>query len=214
MLTAASPNRRDALKVRHRAAILDAARELVAERGGPGFTVDELAERADVARRTVFNHFPSVDDILITLCVDSLDVVIEEFMATVAAIPVGDGSRESMFNELSESLRASDVPVAIARISLILGEPGADPSREQILTDQAFARAADRLLREVERRHPDADSFDVELLVGSLMNGLIVSARHWTQSCGVRLDSEGRTEWRRLLDRLIESMRSGYMLSS
>jgi hypothetical protein len=53
----------------------------------------------------------------------------------------------------------------------------------------------------------------VELLVGSLMNGLIVSARHWTQRCGVRLDSEGRKEWRRLLDRLIESMRSGYMLS-
>jgi len=52
-----SIDRRAALKAKHRAAILQAARDLVDERGGRGFSVDELAARADVARRTVFNHF-------------------------------------------------------------------------------------------------------------------------------------------------------------
>lgn len=213
MLIVSPPNRRDALKARHREAILTAARELIAERGGPVFGVDELAAKADVARRTVFNHFGSMDEILVTLCGDVLDVVVDEFVATVAAVPVGDGTRESMFSEIAGPLRTSDLPGAIARMVGILGTPSTDRYRERTLSDQAFARAADRLLAEVVRRHPNADPFDAELLVGSLMNGVIVSARHWIQSGGVRLDPDGRAEWRRLLDRLIASMRSGYMLS-
>lgn len=210
MAIAPSTNRRDALKARHRLAILNAAHELVAEHGGPGFNVDELAARADVARRTVFNHFTSVDEILVTLCVEALDVLVDEFVGTVAALPLGDDSRAAMFNEIAETLRASDLPAAIAHMVGIFGEPGNDPIRERALSDRAFALAADGLLAEVLRRHPQTDRFDAELLVGSLMNGVIVAARYWIQFSGVRLDPEGRAAWQQLLDRLISSMRSGY----
>ena len=57
------------LKARSRRSILDAATALVIERGGPTFTVEELAERADVSRATVFNYFPSVSDVLVTASV-------------------------------------------------------------------------------------------------------------------------------------------------
>lgn len=210
MLLTQTPNRRDALKAQHRRAILAAATALVAERGGPSFTVDLLAERADVARRTIFNHFASLDEVVVTLCVDALDVLVDEFVATVAALPRSDDSRASMFDEIANSLKASDLPAAIAHIVGILGTPGTDQHRERILSDRAFTIAAERLLAEVLRRHPDADEFDAELMVGSLMNGVIVSGRHWIQFSGVRLDTEGRADWQRLLDRLIASMRSGY----
>lgn len=61
-------DRRAALKAKHRAAILQAARDLVDERGGREFSVDDLAARADIARRTVFNHFASLDEVLLAVC--------------------------------------------------------------------------------------------------------------------------------------------------
>lgn len=204
-----SVDRRDALKLRHRGAILAAARALINERGGPTFTVDELAARADVARRTVFNHFASTDEILLTLCGDVLDVVIDDFIDAVAAAPVGDGSRASMFAEIAQTFRSADLPGVIADVVKILGGPLGRSS--QALSDQAFARAGERLVDEVLRRNPGQDRLDAQLLVGSLMNGVMVISQHWVDHSGVRLDEEGRSEWQVLLTRLIDSVRSGYM---
>lgn len=44
---------------RNRERILDAARQLFAGRGFDAVTMTEIAEKAGVARATVFNHFPS-----------------------------------------------------------------------------------------------------------------------------------------------------------
>ncbi len=211
MLSSKTPDRRTTLKVRHRGAILAAARGLIDERGGPYFTVDELADRADVSRRTVFNHFASLDEIVLTLCDEALEVIIDDFIATVVAMPAGDGSRSSMFDEISHSLTTADIPGAVESMARILGEPGSDASREQTLSARAFTRAADRLLDEVLRRNPTADVLDAELLVGSLMNGVIVVVGHWIREVGIRLDGTGRAAWQGLLGTLLSSVRSGYM---
>jgi AcrR family transcriptional regulator len=203
-------DRRAALKARHRSAILEAARSLVEDRGGPRFSVDELAERADVARRTVFNHFASVDEVLLTLCADELEILVDDFVEAVRAVPLGDGTRASMFAETAQTLRNSDLPTAILRITKILGEPAPDDPRGRALSEEAFARAAERLIGEVSRRNPGADQLEVEFLIGSLMNGVLVIAKYWTLEVGLRLDSEARAEWQALLTRLIDSVRSGY----
>lgn len=211
MLPSKTPDRRTTLKVRHRGAILAAARGLIDERGGPHFTVDELADRADVSRRTVFNHFASLDEIVLTLCDEALEVIIDDFIAAVVAMPAGDGSRSSMFDEISHSLMTADIPGAVGSMARILGEPGSDASREQTLSARAFTRAADRLLDEVLRRNPTADVLDAELLVGSLMSGVIVVVGHWIREVGIRLDDTGRAAWQGLLGTLLSSVRSGYM---
>ncbi|MCU1528540.1 MAG: hypothetical protein JWP75_2303 [Frondihabitans sp.] len=210
MISSTAPDRRAALKARHREAIIDAARMLVAEQGGPGFSVDELATRADVARRTIFNHFTSLDEILVTLCGDELGVIIDDFINAVTATPVGDGSRASMFDELARTLRSADIPSAIARITAIVGEPVPHDPRGRALKDEAFARAGHRLVEVVGRRNPGVDSLEIEFLVGSLMNGMIVVATHWVTNTDARLDDQGRDEWQRLLTRLIETVRTGY----
>jgi AcrR family transcriptional regulator len=210
VLSSTSPDRRAALKARHREAILDAARALVREQGGPRFSVDELAQRADVARRTIFNHFASLDEVLLTLCGDALAVIIDDFIAAVAAAPTGDGSRSSVFEELAQTLRSADIPSAIANIAAIIGEPTPGDPRGRALSDEAFARAGDRLVEAVSHRNPSADPLEIEFLVGSLMNGVIVVAKHWITTTGVRLDDEGRDAWQHLLSRLIDTVRSGY----
>lgn len=211
MSMSAAPDRRATLKARHRAAILAAAHDLVQERGGPRFNVDELAERADVARRTVFNHFASIDEVLLALSADVLEVIIDEFIAAVAASPVGDGTRASMFSELAEMLRHADLPSVIASVSKILGDPDGDDARSRALTHETFARAAERLLHEVSRRYPEADTLDSEVLVGSLMNGVVVIAKRWLGQSRGRTDAHSRADWDHLLARLTNTIRSGYL---
>ncbi|AMM22305.1 hypothetical protein AX769_08920 [Frondihabitans sp. PAMC 28766] len=210
MTTLATPDRRAALKARHRAAILRAARELVDERDGAHFSVDELAERADIARRTVFNHFASLDEVLLTLCADVLEIVIDDFIGAVAAAPVGADTRASMFDELAQTIAKTDLPSAIVSIGRIIGTPDPDDPRGRALSDEAFARAAARLVTEVSRRHPTADPLEAELLVSSLMSGVIVIATRWVLHTGVRLDKAGRLAWDELVARLIDSVRAGY----
>ena len=48
-------------RVRTRRAILDALAAVIAETGGLGFSVQQVAERAGVTHRTVHNHFPTRD---------------------------------------------------------------------------------------------------------------------------------------------------------
>lgn len=62
---AAEPaGRRDRHRQATRTRILDAALALFLEQGYAATSVDEIAERADVARRTLFNHFVRKQDLL------------------------------------------------------------------------------------------------------------------------------------------------------
>ena len=65
-------NRRD----RTRRAILDALAAVIAETGGLGFSVQQVAELAGVTHRTVYNHFPTRDALN-----DALAEHVEDVMA-------------------------------------------------------------------------------------------------------------------------------------
>jgi AcrR family transcriptional regulator len=52
------PGRRERQRLQMRARLLSAALELFAANGFAETTIDQVAERADVARQTVLNHFP------------------------------------------------------------------------------------------------------------------------------------------------------------
>jgi TetR/AcrR family transcriptional regulator, regulator of autoinduction and epiphytic fitness len=207
----AALDRRAALKERHRGAILTAARELIAERGGPSFSVDELAARADVARRTVFNHFSGLDDVLLSVCEESLAVLVEDFLAVVADVPVGEGGPAAMVDELASAMRASDLPGAIVVALSVLQASGSSRIPATDLAEAAFARVVDRLLAEVARRHPEVDPLDAELLVSSLMHGVAVIARRWTAARVGRPHEDAAALWSALLDRLLHRTRSGYL---
>jgi AcrR family transcriptional regulator len=58
------PDRRERKKQRTRLAIEDAAFELFAERGYRETTINAIADRADVAPRTVTVHFPTKEELL------------------------------------------------------------------------------------------------------------------------------------------------------
>ena len=200
-------NRRAALKARHRRAILDAARELIAESGSARFGVDQLAERADVSRRTVFNHFVSVDDIVTTVCTEVLSTVVDSFRELVTA---GPGGRASMFDTLAAAVRATDVPGTIAFLWRALGGFDTADLRPQQIFQASFSRTTADLARELAAGHPDLDPLEAELMVATLIHGTEVIARHWIAETGAGTDPAARARWHELLERLIQITRTGY----
>jgi AcrR family transcriptional regulator len=51
--------------IRSRAAVIEAAIDLLATRGAEGFTIDAVAKRSGVARTTIYRHWPEPDALLI-----------------------------------------------------------------------------------------------------------------------------------------------------
>lgn len=208
MLPDPSPDRRTALKSRHRQAIVDAAAALMEERTGIDFTVDELAVRADVSRRTVFNHFSSVDDVVIEVCGDVLNAVVE----TLAEVPPeGGGTEASMMEEVAEAFRSTDLVAPMAYLTRMLGGPNEESSpRQALMTLRVFTEVSNRLLAAMLRRRPDADKLAVHLLVGSVAGGVGVLYHHWAAETAAVDTPQSREVWTRHLERLIRAVRNGH----
>lgn len=202
-------DRRTALKARHRQAILDAASSLIQERGTANFSVDELAERADVARRTIFNHFASLDEIVMTTCTRVLTDAVEQFRAATVATPGADGSRAAMFTEITGAMRAMDLATIVAYLGGVLGD-GEPNGGSHLAMHGVFARSTEDISREIAGRSVELDELEAEILVSSLMNGLAVISRYWLLETGGALDASSRAVWNALLDRLVNSLRGGY----
>lgn len=66
-MSATPPDRRTRKRLATRQRISDAATRLFVERGFDEVTVEEIAEAADVARMTVFNHFSRKEDMFFDL---------------------------------------------------------------------------------------------------------------------------------------------------
>ncbi|WP_417769338.1 TetR/AcrR family transcriptional regulator [Stappia sp.] len=70
--------------------ILAAARELFDARGYEDTSVDAVAERAGVAKATVFAHFTDKTNLLIAVRIGSLDALTEAMRAEIDKGPCGD----------------------------------------------------------------------------------------------------------------------------
>jgi TetR/AcrR family transcriptional regulator, regulator of autoinduction and epiphytic fitness len=203
-------DRRAALKARHRQAIVDAARRLIDAHQGPRFSVDELAAEADVSRRTVFNHFESLDDVILAACTEILDAVVSAFREAATGCGGRDGDVQRVFGQIVQAVRTTDLPQLTAYLWSALGGADAPPARQQRFMQVALSRVADDLTLEVLRRNPGIDPLDAELLVSSILHGIAVISRRWIEEFGGSTTSTARRAWDVLVDRLVLRLRTGY----
>ncbi|MBE2998909.1 TetR/AcrR family transcriptional regulator [Nocardiopsis sp. HNM0947] len=202
-------DRREALKSRHRRALIDAAAALMTELEGTGFTVDQLAERADVSRRTVFNHFGSLDDLVLEVFGEMLETItdsIESNLRTQAGDRPGD-----MFEEVARALRETDLVTPITRLKRMVAQEGREPTPSQAaLFERAINDVTARLAAIVLHRHPEADPLVVDLMCGGLVSGGVIVVRYWEQATGGVDNDESRRIWTELVNRVISVNRDGY----
>jgi AcrR family transcriptional regulator len=92
------------------------AQRLFEEHGITHTTVDDIAEAADVARTTVFNHFPSKESIALELAADSMQRIAESAQALLeSGMPALDVLQNAARSILETSLTQSELSAAVAR---------------------------------------------------------------------------------------------------
>ncbi|GEA89787.1 TetR/AcrR family transcriptional regulator [Cellulomonas cellasea] len=237
-MTEAPTDRRVALKARHRQAIVDAAAALIAETGGLRFTIDDLARRADVSRRTVFNHFASVDDIVAEVFGDVIGTLVASYERESGAAggapetgtprgsrgsPAADGpapdgepvsatadDRAVVFDELARAVRSTDLVAPMAFLTQSLRSHDEHSPAIATVLVRVLDAARGRLAAAVLARHPGADVLDVHLLVNAVVSGVLVLHRHWDTATGAADDEPSRAVWAALVDRLLDRTGHGF----
>jgi AcrR family transcriptional regulator len=136
--------RRERKKLQTRQLLADTARRLFAERGFEQVSVAEVAREADVAEATVFNYFPSKEDLVFS----GLERFEDELLAAVRDRPSGESILQAFGRFVLEArgfLAARDEQSAerLLEISRMIAQSPALIAREQ----QIFARYTTSLTR-------------------------------------------------------------------
>ncbi|WP_336923799.1 TetR/AcrR family transcriptional regulator [Aquipuribacter sp. SD81] len=193
-------------KARHRAALLAAAREMIAERGPAGFTTDDLAVRAGLSRRTVFNHFAHLEDVVVACAEAELEAVV---LAAGRDLGVAAGAHVHPLDDLEALLTAPDVADVISRLGRVFAAPGREEVAERIRRQamREFGTAAVQRLRE---RYPATPVVDLDLLTTSVMGGADVVASTWLRETGGVLDPASRARFHELMTTHLGFVRHGF----
>jgi AcrR family transcriptional regulator len=109
-------NRRQRKRQALHESMLSAAGELFREQGIAGTTMDDIAEAADVARQTVFNHFPYKEAFALELGAAHISAIAEQAQALLeSGVPALEVVQRSGAWLLQAALQDRDVAVVVAR---------------------------------------------------------------------------------------------------
>jgi AcrR family transcriptional regulator len=140
------PGLRERKKERTRRLIADTARRLFAQRGFEHVTVAEIARAAEVSEGTVFNYFPSKED----LVYERMEVFEQEMLSAIRDRPAGE-SLIAAFRRFILTPRgfiASTDPSAaeqLRAITQVIAQSPALLAREQQILDR-YTRALSNLI--------------------------------------------------------------------
>jgi len=191
------PHRRERRKREVRERILDAARELFEERGVHATKVAEICARADVARKTFFNHFPAKQDLVDELAGRGLDELLAEIDAA-RRHPGPTAARLTRFFEgIAQSSREAGPMHRELLNEIIRAAHGAGTqSRQARLLHDAFGALVrtGREAGDVTLRHPP------EVLTEMAMGAFYALMFNWAHLEGYPIDVRARATARFLAD--------------
>jgi AcrR family transcriptional regulator len=147
------PGLRERKREQTRQLIADTARRLFAARGFDGVTVVDVARAAEVAPATVFNYFPTKEDLFYS----GLEAFEEELLTAIRARTPGESvlTAFSRFVLQERGLLSSKEPEAVERLAAIvrvIAESSALLAREQRIFADYTASLAGLLAEETSAR--------------------------------------------------------------
>ncbi|GAA3127210.1 TetR family transcriptional regulator [Streptomyces griseofuscus] len=157
---------------RSRRALGAALVELVLERGFTALTVEDITERADVARATFYAHFRDKEDLFARVTADLLAELSERLVPAVAGSAVGFTGKPIL-----EMLRHAREDRDLYRI-VLRGEGDGKPL--QMFVD-ACARATAEEFRARAERNAVQPRIDPELLARVWVGEQIAVLRWWVE---------------------------------
>src|SRR6266508_2602938 len=144
---------RERKKLQTRTAIRDAAMRLFLERGFDQVSVAEVARAADVSEQTVFNYFPTKED----LVYERLDAFEQELLAAVRERPQGQSALRAFVRfilDRSDTAATGDGRRRVAELTrLTTASPSLMARERQVVAK--YTEALTALLAEETRAAPD-----------------------------------------------------------
>lgn len=210
----APKDKRGALKWHNRRAIVAAAGELADVHGIQGFSVNDLAKKAGVSRRTIFNHFSSAED----AGYEYMSELVTQLMGRVLAeLPEPSGQRDqtlgSVYAELSAAMRKHSLVEAMRPLLLQLTEVKESPAAA-LWSFRVTNSASEALERALRERLPAHGEFELKLVATSIINSMAVCMDAWILRCGGKLTDETRGAWDELLTEALNVLGRGFHTTS
>jgi AcrR family transcriptional regulator len=206
MVTA--PGRRERKKQQTRQLIFDAASRLFAERGFDAVTVSEVAEAADVAEVTVFNYFPTKDDLFFS----GLAFYEARLLGAVRGRAVGESPLSAFRGLLLDGsrLQSEEVAAVIGRAAAIIRDSPALQAREREIAARYTQQLADLLAEEAGAGPGNVEAAAVASALMGVHRALLahVRARVLSGWHGPRLAADARSQVAQAMARLEEGIAS------
>lgn len=172
--TAPAPDRRTRGRVRRRDAVYAAAVELFIERGYDNTTMEDIADRADVARATVFNHFQRKAAFLDEWSSRRRD----RALAAVRAENLEDHSLREVLHRYMVELGRLSSETRTETVALM----GAAVHNTNVLGDPPLAHSLAKFLTHSQALGELADSVDPQLAGLLLATGYFATLTQWIDS--------------------------------
>ncbi|MFG2002189.1 TetR/AcrR family transcriptional regulator [Spirillospora sp. NPDC048911] len=147
--------------------LLDAARDLAHEGGYPAVTMHDVADRAGVARATVYRYFATKDHLLTEVAATWAHRVTHD----VDALAIGDTPAERLTTMLERivEVAAGELTLTSAIIQAVTSDDSSVDDARTVL----FLFVRDRLSAAIGDPVPDLD--DVEIVLGHILLAALVS---------------------------------------
>ena len=156
-------DKRSARKAENRIAIVEAAESLILEGGYGALNAEALAERAGVSRRTIFNHFASVDDVLVTRLNQYFNRIFEECDFTIS------GENASMEAEMLSIARKVFMSSTLEEyIALLYALEMDSPAKFEEYSHVILERTYDIFLEKYLEAYPDLPYLRVAVFASNL----------------------------------------------
>ncbi len=162
---------------------MEAAAVLIDEHGSQGFTVEQLLEKSNISKGSLYHHFEDFNDVIMQAQVVRFARYVEDDITALTNVLLASTSREDMFGRLDLISRATHDPVRSSRradrIEILAGSRHSEKMKNALAPTQArLTGAIADLVREMKAKdfvNQDLDSTAVAVFIQAYSLGLIVN---------------------------------------
>ena len=163
--------------------LTEAAATLIDELGSQGFTVEQLLEKSNISKGSLYHHFEDFHDVIMQAQVLRFARYVEEDIAALTNVLLASTSREDMFGRLDQISRAThDAARSVRRadrIEILAGARHSEKMKNALGPTQArLTGAIADLVREMKAKEFVSENLDpgsVAVFIQAYSLGLIVN---------------------------------------
>jgi len=204
-----SSGRGRGIRAQRRQILIEAASDVLLARGRTRFRIEDVADRAGMSRRTVYNYFPTVR----SLVIESAAELYGDLVENLRVLPPADAdiaSGEAVLEDLISVIDRTD----LARISAETNHVF-DGLRSEAVAAGALdvvTVLSEDLSAEFARRYPGYDTVEKDVIIASVLSGLAVLLLQWSAERAGTRSARSTRQWERVQRRFVDHMRTGHRI--